>query len=87
MHSKGMEFAAHEPRGKWNVGLGYAVSPNGADHVVVEHDHCFMGEPNTDPEALVDGDIFPLFNWGIRKPMEPCSLDHDKIRAFSYNFV
>ena len=40
MTSKKMEFAAHEPRGKWNVGLAYAVSPNGADHIVVEHDHC-----------------------------------------------
>lgn len=82
MGSKKMEFAAHEARGKWNVGLGYAVSPNGADHVVVEHDHCFMGEPNTDPQALVDGDIFPLFQYGIREPMEPCSLDHEKVRAF-----
>ncbi len=82
MGSKKMEFAAHEARGKWNVGLGYAVSPNGADHVVVEHDHCFMGEPNTDPEALVDGNVFTLFQFGIRNPMEPCSLDHDKVRAF-----
>lgn len=82
MHSKKMEFAAHEPRGKWNVGLGYAVSPNGADHVVVEHDHVFMGEPNTDPEALADGDIFPLFRYGIREPLEPVSLDNDKLRAF-----
>lgn len=82
MTSKKMEFAAHEPRGKWNVGLGYAVSPNGADHVVVEHDHCFMGEPNTDPDALVDGDLFTLFRFGIREPLEPQSLDHNKIRAF-----
>lgn len=80
--AKKMEFAAHEPRGKWNVGLGYAVSPNGGDHVVVEHDHCFMGEPNTDPDALVNGDVFPLFDYGIRKPMDPCSLDNDKVRAF-----
>lgn len=82
MTSKKLEFAAHEGRGKWNVALGYAVSPNGADHVVVEHDHCFMGEPIEDPEALVDGNVYSLFNWGIRKPLEPCSLDHDKVRAF-----
>lgn len=82
MTSKKMEFAAHEPRGKWNVGLGYAVSPNGADHVVVEHDHCFMGEANTDPDALVDGNLYTLFRYGIREPLEPCSLDHDKLRAF-----
>ncbi|WP_430934200.1 aldehyde ferredoxin oxidoreductase family protein [Saccharicrinis sp. 156] len=82
MTAKKMEFAAHEGRGKWNVALGYAVSPNGGDHVVVEHDHCFMGEPNEDPKALVDGNVFSLFNYGIRKPLEPCSLDHEKVRAF-----
>ncbi len=82
MASKKMEFAAHEGRGKWNVALGYAVSPNGGDHVVVEHDHCFMGQPNEDPKALVDGNVYTLFNWGIRKPLDPCSLDHDKVRAF-----
>lgn len=80
--SKKMEFAAHEPRGKWNVGLGYAVSPNGADHIVVEHDHCFMAEPNTDPDALGPGDIFPMFRYGIREPLEPISLDGNKLRAF-----
>lgn len=82
MTSKKLEFAAHEARGKWNVGLGYAVSPNGADHVVVEHDHVFMNEPNTDPDALVDGDVFTLFQFGIREPLEPVSLDYEKIRAF-----
>ncbi|WP_066627735.1 aldehyde ferredoxin oxidoreductase family protein [Labilibacter marinus] len=80
--SKKTEFAAHEPRGKWNVGLGYAVSPNGADHIVVEHDHCFMGEPNTDPDALGPGDLFPIFRYGIREPFEPMSLDGNKLRAF-----
>lgn len=82
MTAKKMKFAAHEGRGKWNVALGYAVSLNGGDHVVVEHDHCFMGEPNEDPKALVNGNLFSLFNWGIRKPLEPCSLEHEKIRAF-----
>jgi aldehyde:ferredoxin oxidoreductase len=82
MTSKKMEFAAHEPRGKWNIGLGYAVSPNGADHVVVEHDHVFMGEPNTDKDALTDGDIYPLFKFGIREPLSPSSLDIKKLRLF-----
>lgn len=82
MTSKKQEFAAHEPRGKWNVGLGYAVSPCGADHMVVEHDHCFMGEPNTDPDAVGGGDIFPLFQYGIREPLVPISLDEKKLRAF-----
>lgn len=28
----------HEPRGKYNVGIGYAVSEIGADHLVAAHD-------------------------------------------------
>ena len=31
---------------------------------------------------VVDGNVFTLFQFGIRNPMEPCSLDHDKVRAF-----
>jgi aldehyde:ferredoxin oxidoreductase len=38
MQVKGQEFAMHEPRGKYNVGMGYAVSEIGADHLVVTHD-------------------------------------------------
>ena len=38
MQVKGQEFAMHEARGKWNVGMGYAVSETGADHLVVAHD-------------------------------------------------
>jgi aldehyde:ferredoxin oxidoreductase len=35
---KGQELAMHDPRGKAMVGLGYAVSENGADHLVSIHD-------------------------------------------------
>ncbi len=38
MQVKGQELAMHEPRGKYNVGIGYAVSEIGADHLVVAHD-------------------------------------------------
>jgi aldehyde:ferredoxin oxidoreductase len=38
MQVKGQELAMHEPRGKYNVGLGYAISEIGADHLVVAHD-------------------------------------------------
>ncbi len=82
MTSKKMDFAAHEPRGKWNVGLAYVVSPNGADHIVVEHDHCFLCEPNTDPDAFGGADNFPIFPYGIREPLEPIPFDSNKLRAF-----
>lgn len=80
--SKKLELPAHDPRGKWNIGLGYAVTPNGADHIVVGHDHCFMGPANEDPGALAGANLYSLYRFGIREPMEPVSLDHNKLRAF-----
>ena len=38
MQVKGQELAMHDPRGKSNVGVGYAVSEIGADHLVSIHD-------------------------------------------------
>ncbi|MFQ6042379.1 MAG: aldehyde ferredoxin oxidoreductase family protein [Candidatus Poribacteria bacterium] len=38
MHIKGQEFPMHEPRYKPGMGLGYAVSPTGADHMQGLHD-------------------------------------------------
>lgn len=35
---KGQELAMHDPRGKPNVGIGYAISEIGADHLVTIHD-------------------------------------------------
>lgn len=84
MTTRQQEFAAHEPRGKWNIGLGYAVSATGADHLVVAHDHAFEGPPNEDPEALGGMDLFPLYEFGIRETIEATSLDDKKIRMFTY---
>ena len=41
MHVKGQEAPMHEPRGKFNVGLGYAVSETGADHLRAAHETAF----------------------------------------------
>lgn len=38
MHVKGEELPMHDPRGKVGVGLGYAVSETGADHLTAAHD-------------------------------------------------
>jgi len=38
MQVKGQELPLHDPRGKVGVGLGYAVSETGADHLVAYHD-------------------------------------------------
>ena len=36
-----VEMPMHEPRVKGMVGISYAVSPIGADHIVAEHDTDF----------------------------------------------
>lgn len=38
MQVKGQELPMHEPRGKVNVGIGYAINDAGADHLVSAHD-------------------------------------------------
>ncbi len=44
MHIKGQELPMHDPRGKQGLGLGYAVSPTGADHLEAPHDTSFLTE-------------------------------------------
>lgn len=41
VHVKGMEVAIHDPRGKKGVGLSYATSHKGADHMEALHDEAF----------------------------------------------
>jgi aldehyde:ferredoxin oxidoreductase len=41
MHIKGQEIPLHDPRGKYGVGLSFAVSPTGADHIEAPHDTSF----------------------------------------------
>lgn len=72
MHVKGKEVPMHEPRGKVGVGLMYAVSPVGADHLQAAHD--------TGLEKLPD--VYkPL---GILEPMDRFSLGPEKVRAIVY---
>ncbi|MBI4790203.1 MAG: aldehyde ferredoxin oxidoreductase family protein [Chloroflexi bacterium] len=42
MHVKGQELPMHDPRGKAGVGLGYATSDTGAEHLVSFHDTQFQ---------------------------------------------
>jgi aldehyde:ferredoxin oxidoreductase len=76
---KGQELPSHDPRGKWGVALGYAVSPTGADHLNAAHDPWF--EIDADPETawISLDDIRPL---GITEPVPALSLGPDKVRMF-----
>lgn len=75
MHIKGQELPMHEPRLKQGMGVGYAVSPTGADHCHNIHDTVYT---NVGPmlEAL-----YPL---GILEPMAANDLSAAKIRLVKY---
>jgi aldehyde:ferredoxin oxidoreductase len=71
---KGQELAMHDPRGKYNVGIGYAVSEIGADHLVVAHDTALVNE-----DALTFKNAQPL---GIRHAYPARSLNDEKMEQF-----
>ncbi|MBI9046287.1 MAG: aldehyde ferredoxin oxidoreductase family protein [Anaerolineaceae bacterium] len=74
MHVKGQELAMHEARGKYNVGMGYAISEIGADHLVVAHDPMLAN-----PEGLPFKNARPL---GIIEAQPSLSLNDEKMRQF-----
>lgn len=75
MHVKGKEIPMHEPRWKTGVGLGYAVSPHGADHVQMEHDTCF------EEKGFFLDQLKPI---GILEPVGTFDLGPRKARLFTY---
>ncbi len=83
MQVKGQEVAAHEPRGKWGVGLGYAVSPTGADHLQAAHDPWFdkPGDCSTECNWVDLEDLSPA---GVIGPVPSESLGAEKVRLFVY---
>ncbi len=80
---KGQELPNHEPRGKWGVGLGYAVSPTGADHLQAAHDPWFdKPGDNTNEYDWVDlTDLNPV---GILEPVPTEDIGPQKVRLFVY---
>ncbi len=69
MEVKGQEIPMHEPRLKQGLGIGYMVSPTGADHCHNLHDTVYtkMG-PGLE-------NMFPL---GLNKPLPASQLDEEK---------
>ncbi len=74
LHVKGQELPMHEPRGKYNVGMGYAISEIGADHLVVAHDGMLANE-----EGIPFKNARPL---GITEAQSVLSLNDEKMRQF-----
>jgi len=74
IHVKGQELPMHEPRGKYNVGIGYAISEIGADHLVVAHDTMLANA-----EGIPFKNAQPL---GITEAYPAQSLNDEKMRQF-----
>jgi aldehyde:ferredoxin oxidoreductase len=75
MHVKGQDLPYHEPRVKHGLGLSYAVSPTGADHVHAIHDTAYVG-PTKRMEQM-----------GIYRGFPPKELKNDKIKLCFYEIL
>ncbi len=72
---KGQELPMHEPRLKHAMGVGYAVAPVGADHMMNMHDTMFAR----------DGRSIQRVNSALSEPVGPVPrdvLDEDKLKIF-----
>ena len=75
MHIKGQELPMHDPRGKHGVGLSYATSPTGADHIEAPHDTSFL----TDGPMLKGAK--PA---GVLEPVPALEMGPRKVRQFAH---
>jgi len=71
---KGQELAMHDPRGKYNLGMSYAISEIGADHLVVPHDPSLAN-----PDSISFKNAFPL---GITIAQPPRLFSDEKMHHF-----
>ena len=76
LHIKGLELPMHEPRWKQGMGVGFAISPTGADHCHNIHDSAYTG-----PTPLLE-DLKAL---GILEPLPVDDLSSAKMRILTYH--
>lgn len=74
MHVRGQEIPMHEPRLKYALGIGYAVSPTGADHCHNFHD---TGYEKDDSRSMMEAKSL-----GQLTPLPASDLSFEKIAAF-----
>jgi len=75
MTIKNQELGMHDPRGKAGVGIGYAISETGAEHMMAAHDTSFT------QKGLVFDALQPF---GILEPLDSHDLSPKKVRMFMY---
>ena len=73
IHVKGQEVPMHEPRLKHALGLGYAISPTGADHVHNIHDTAYVKST---------GNLQPF---GVLEPLPADDMSLAKVRMAMYD--
>jgi aldehyde:ferredoxin oxidoreductase len=76
MHVKNQPLPLHEPRWKSGMGIGFAISPSGADHMHNIHDAVFANE-----ESPAFGSVR---NMGILDAVGSSQLGPGKARLFVY---
>lgn len=76
LNVKGQELPMHEPRGKAGVGMGYAISNTGADHLIMAHDSAFAVAESPMLKAMA-----PL---GIMEPVDARDIGPSKMRLLYY---
>jgi aldehyde:ferredoxin oxidoreductase len=76
LHIKGQELPMHEPRWKQGMGVGFSMSPTGADHCHNMHDSAYTKlTPTLEQFKAV----------GILEPLPVSDLSPAKIRLLIYN--
>jgi aldehyde:ferredoxin oxidoreductase len=75
MHVKGQELSMHDPRGKVGVGLGFAISDTGADHLTAFHDTLFQN-----PAGVPFLGAMPL---GLTEALDARDLSHKKVAQYA----
>ncbi|MFO7172166.1 MAG: aldehyde ferredoxin oxidoreductase C-terminal domain-containing protein, partial [Bacillota bacterium] len=76
LHVKGQEIPMHEPRVKHALGVGYAVSPTGADHMHNMHDTAYATRSRSWEHAQT---------WGSFGLQEVHGFAEEKMRLFYYH--
>ncbi|MBN1685261.1 MAG: aldehyde ferredoxin oxidoreductase family protein [Spirochaetales bacterium] len=75
IHNKWQPFPMHEPRYKFGLGLGYAMSPTGGDHMHNIHDQMVESERGL-------GGVRP---YSVLEPMPAQELSPSKVRVLYYH--
>lgn len=77
LHVKGLEIPLHEPRWKQGLGVGYIMSPTGADHIHNMHDSAY--------DAAMSLMLKEIKALGILEPLPVNDLSLAKIRLLIYH--